>query len=132
MVSTEAAEKGADGAKTNANSHTLERAMRAQCLIFGSPYGEEHIDQRPLQAKYLIQIDYSCAELFTPSLIDQAWGEMFHSYQGNIGEGVRTMLQVGRNGITRGGLKEMALMPGPHIMPEWSYPNTFNMATDEG
>ena len=106
--------------------------MREQCLTSGSLYGEEHIDQRPLGSKYKIQLDYSYAELFTPSLLEQARGEMFHAYQWNIGEGVRAMLQVGRNGITRGGLKEMALTPRPHTMPEWSYPDTFNMTEDEG
>lgn len=48
------------------------------------------------------------------------------------GEGVRRILQVGKKGMAREALKEMALMPWIDKSPEWPYRNTFNMTEDSG
>ena len=85
-----------------------------------------------MDIQYLAHLHYSYEALFTPDLIEQAWGDMFHVSQWHVGEGVRRILLVGKKGVTRLAFKEMALIPGKGKRPEWPYHNTFNVTDDSG
>ena len=106
--------------------------MNQQFPPYGSVYGEEHVIERLLATQYLVQLHYSYGALFTPDLLEQEWGEMFHFYQRHVGGGVHGIIQVGKKGMTREELMAMALTPGKDTRPEWSYRNTFNMTADSG
>lgn len=45
---------------------------------------------------------------------------------------MRRILQLGKEGMARETLKEMALMSGKDKRPAWSRPNTFNVTADSG
>ena len=101
--------------------------MRQQRRLYGAVYGEERIRERLLASQYLAQLQYSYEPLFTPSVLGQARNEIPPSHHGHVEEGVRRILQVGKKGIAREGLPELAVMPGPSGATAWSYPGTFNM-----
>lgn len=61
----------------------------------------ENISPKRLSAsQYMARPRYSYGTLFTPALLGEAWGEMFHVYQFHVENGVRSILQVGKKGIT--------------------------------
>ena len=104
-------EKADKRVTTTVNLHIREHSAQQQRLTSGFVYGEEHLGELLLLGKYLRQLRYVYAALFTPVFTGGAWGEMAHAYQVHIEEGVGRMLQAWRNGVAREGLNELALTP---------------------
>ena len=67
-----------------------------------------------------------------PRFSGGSWCEMSHAYQGRVEGGVRRIPHVGKKGITREGLEELAWIPGPFAEPARGYADTFKAEAETG